>query len=180
LRIKIEKLNDTGEFVRESDKWLEFNGDRIRVRSIDYTDDEIVTLVGVDPSNSDFLLLETPLSFIPNDSHVIEVPEYDDSNASIDSDYKLRFGYNDAQVEITAVADNQNITVNDGSKLAIGSSIYIHSEDYNRDSFDQSIEIANITGNDIELSQALDFTPLIGDLLDGSNFLDGGDAYKLI
>jgi hypothetical protein len=84
------------------------------------------------------------------------------------------------QVSITSVADNQNITVSDGSLLQLGSKIYVHSEDYNRDSFLKDIEIANISGDDIQLSQALDFAPQIGDLLNGSDFLDGGSVYRLI
>lgn len=180
LRIKIEKLNDTGEFVRESDKWQEFNGQRIRVRSVDYTDDEIVTLVSVDPSDSDFLLLETPLSFVPNDSHVIEVVDYDDSSSSADSDYKLRFGYNCAQVAIVSVIDNKNFTVDDGSKLVIGSKVYVHSKDYSRDSFEKDIEITEVNGNDVVLSQPTDFIPQIGDFVDGSDFIDLGFCYRLI
>ena len=179
-RIKLELTNDTEEFARETDKWLPFEGLRVRIRSFDYTDDEIVTLDGVDPSNSDYLLLETALSFTPTSNHVIEVPEYDDTSASVDAEYKLRFAYFNAQAKITNVTDAQTFEVDDGSRLAIGSKIYVHSKDYTRDSFDTDIEIANIVGNIVTLNQALDFTPLVDDLLDGSDYLDGGFAYRII
>jgi hypothetical protein len=180
LRIKIEKTNDTEEFARESDKWAPFEGLRVRIRSFDYVDDETVTLTGVDQSNSDYLLLETALSFTPTSNHVIEVPEYDNTSASIDAEYKLRFAYFNAQATITNVTDAQTFEVDDGSRLAIGSKIYVHSKDYTRDSFDADIEIANIVGNVVILNQALDFTLQVNDLLDGSDYLDGGFAYRII
>lgn len=179
-RIKLELTNDTEEFARETDKWQPFEGLRARIRSFDYTDDETVTLIGVDPSNSEYLLLETPLSFVPNSNHVIEVPEYDNTSKDIDAEYKLRFAYLNAQAVITNVTDNQTFEVDDGSRLAIGSKIYVHSEDFSRDSFDDDIEIANIVGNIVELNQALSFTPQINDLLDGSDYLDGGFKYSII
>ena len=185
-RIKITKTNDTDEYVRESDKWLDFSSQnssrryKIRVRSNDYTQDETVNLIGVDPTNSDFLLLETPLSFVPDSNHICEVPEYDDTSADIDSEYKLRFAYFNAQAVITSVTDNQTFEVDDGSRIAVGSKIYVHSKDYTRDSFAQDIEIDSIVANLVTLNKPLDFTPQVSDLLDGSDYLDGGFKYAII
>jgi hypothetical protein len=180
VRIILNKTLDTGEYINESDKWSIFAGNRVRVRSIDYVDDEIVTLVGVDPSNKNALLLETPLSFTPTNNHVIEVPEYDDSDSSIDDDYKLRFCYMTAQAVITSVTDNKTFEVDDISKMVAGSKVYVHSIDYQRDSIEQSIEIDEINGNEITLNIDLDFTPQIGDLVDRSKFQDDGNPYLII
>jgi hypothetical protein len=111
---------------------------------------------------------------------VVEFPEYDDTSSSIDADYKLQFGYSTAQVDIINVIDDKTLEVSDASKLAIGSQIYVHSEDYSRTSFRDDREIINISLNTITLDSDLPFTPLITDLVEGSNYLDGGFAYKLI
>jgi hypothetical protein len=47
-------------------------------------------------------------------------------------------------------------------------------------SFRDNREIINIVGNTITLASDLPFTPLIGDLIDGSNYADGGFVYSII
>ena len=180
-RIIIKKTNDTGEYPRESDKWASFIGERVRIYSEDYTFDEVVELKSVDPSNKNALNLETPLSFVPGEGYIIEPPEYEDSSDEIDSDYKLQFCYMSSQEIITSVASLQEFDVNDSSRLQVGSAIYVHSEDYSRDSFDEPpIEIDSIIGNTVYLNKPLNFTPQVNDLVDGSNFKDGGYVYKII
>ena len=179
-RIKVKRTLDTEEYARESDKWLDFEGQRVRIRSFDYVDDETVNFIGVDPSDSNFLLLETPLTFTPNTNHVVEIPEYDDTDATIDAEYKLRFCYMTGQAVITGVTDNKTFEVDDITKVYLGSDVYVHSQDFTRDSFGENIEIDAINGNEITLNKDLGFTPQIGDLVDGSRFQDGGNPYLII
>ena len=179
-RIEIVKTLDTEEYARESDKWLDFVGEEIRVRSDDYSFDEIAILKEVDPNDTNFLVLKDNLSFIPGQNYIVEPPVYDDTNEEINASYKLQFAHWVAQVEITNVVDSQNFTVNDASKLQVGSTIYIHSDDYSRDSFGTTIKIAQINSNDIILDKPVGFLPVIGDKLENSKFLDDGDPYNLI
>ena len=179
-RLIIKKVNDTTGLAFSSDQWAGFADNRIRVRNDDYTLDETVTLQGVDPTNKDALLLSPPLSFTPTEDMVIEYPDYDDTSAAIDSNYKLQFGFSTAQTDIINVISDSVIEVSDGSKLVIGSDIYVHSVDYVRSSFRDNREIINIVGNTITLASDLPFTPLIGDLIDGSNYADGGFVYSII
>ena len=179
-RLVIKKVNDSTGLSFSSDQWRDFADNRIRVRSDDYTLDEIVIFKGVDPSNKNALLLDSPLSFTPTENMVVEFPDYEDSSAAIDSDYKLQFGFLTAQADIVNVISDSVFEVSDGSKLVVGSQIYVHSEDYTRTSFRDNREIIDITANTITLKSDLPFTPLVGDLIDGSNFLDLGFVYLTI
>jgi hypothetical protein len=179
-KLIIKKVNDTTGLDFSSDQWRDFVGNRIRVRNDDYTLDETVIFKGVDPTNKNALLLESPLSFTPTENMVVEFPEYDDTDSSIDSDYKLQFGFLTAQADITNVISDSVVEVSDGSKLVIGSDIYVHSVDYVRSSFRDNRKIIDIVGNTITFESDLPFTPLVGDLIDGSNFHDGGFVYLLI
>jgi hypothetical protein len=179
LRLKI--TNDTGEFAREVQKWAPFVGERIRVRSTDYTVDEITTIKELSTTDNTALILDPALSFTPLEDYIAEIPDYEDSSSDIDASYKLQFAHMTAQVKITSVTDNKTFDVDDATKLLEGSEVYVHSKDYTRDSFDDdSYTIDSIVGNTITLDKALSFTPVINDLVDRSAFLDSGDPYLLI
>ena len=179
-KLVLKEINSLGEFERETDKWKDFAGNKITIRTKDYAFEEEVTLVGINNFDINAIDISPALSIDPTSEMIVEVALYNDESQDFESDFKIRFGYNVAQVKITSVIDNKNIVVDNGSKLQIGSKIYVHSVDYLRDSFNQSITIANIEDNNVELSQDLDFTPQVGDLVDGSNFKDGGYKYTII
>lgn len=179
-RLELKLSFSVGEFAKESDKWVEFAGQRIRVRNDDYTDDETVTLIGVDPQNDNFLLLDSALSFTPTEDYILEIPEYENTDENIDSVYKLQFAHFNAQVEITAVTDAQTFDVDLPANLFETSEIYVHSDDYVRDSFGESVLIDSILGSTITLNAPLSFTPTIGDKVEFSKFLDGQNPYQII
>jgi len=179
-RIKIVKTNDTLEYARESDKWKEFTGEKVRIVSPDYTFDEESTLLGVDPTDNSFLLLETDLNFAPNQGYFIEIPEYSDVSSTDNNKYKLEFAHFTGQAVITSVTDNKTFDINDITKVKINSQVYVHSNDYSRDSFGGKFIIADITGNTVTLDSDLSFTPQIGDLIEGSRFQDDGKPYLII
>ena len=170
---------DTCEYDKDTDKWQEFVGEKIRIRSEDYsTYDETTTITGIDQNNTSNILVDA-LSSAPPENSIVEVILYDDTSADNESDYKLRFTYNGAQVVIDTVTDASNFTVLDATNLFIGASIQVHSEDYARDSFedDSEIKILNIVGNAITLNSALDFIPISGDFVEQTVFGDEGFGY---
>lgn len=179
--IKLRVLNNVNEYVYEADKWQPFIGDRVRIRSIDYTFDETRTILKRSETNVNAIVLDSPLSQVPQNGYVVEVPEYDPTSSTIDEDYKLRFTFNNSQVVITSSIDNISFEVAEPEKLVVGSEIYIHAKDYARDSFnDGSFKIESIVGNLVTLNKALEFTPLVNDLVEKSDYLDGGNYYALI
>ncbi len=64
-KIIIAPINDLGRFSTNTEQWEVFRGKRIRIRSLDYTQSEITTFE-IDPTDNSALLLDTPLSFVPD------------------------------------------------------------------------------------------------------------------
>lgn len=176
--LRIKKSFDVGEYFFESDKWKTFEGQRIRVRSKDYSFDETVLFKTVKATDPNILVLDEPLSVAPPADYYIEVPEYP-NDRNIDVIYKDLFVYNVARAQITASIDNISFEA-DVTNLVVGSQVYIHSKDYSRDSFeDEEVEIESIIGNVVTLNKALEFIPQVGDFVERSNFKDGGFPYLI-
>jgi len=175
-RLPIEMLLMSEDFVDDASRWEEFPETPIRIRSEDYIHDETVILKGVDPQDRGVLLLDEPLSFVPQSGYIVEPPLYDDS---VDQ-YKIRFTHIVYQTEITNVIDSSNIEVNDASQLVIGSEIYIRNLDFTSDSFDDLIKIESIVGNVVTVEKPFPFTPVIGMIVERTDFLDEGQPYLLL
>jgi hypothetical protein len=179
--IKIAKTLDTGEYINESDKWLDFIGSNIRIRSTDYVEDYTTVLLDVSSSNNKVLEFQDPITHDNTKRYVVEIPLYNDTDDAIDAEYKLQFSHMVAQVKITGVTDDKTFDVDEPGKLFVGSRVYVHSKNYQDDSFDaDDIVIESIVGNTVTLSDDLAFTPQVDYLVDASDFQDGGFAYRLI
>ncbi len=174
----ITSYGSQDEFVNETDKWQQFVNQRIRVRSEDYDYDEIGIIAEIKPSDRSVIVLKEPLSFVPTSEMVVEIPDYDDSG--LDKIYKDIFTFNVAQVLVTNVIDNISFEVDRPDDLVVDSEIYIHSEDYDRDSFEESVKIESIVGNIVTLDKALSFIPQLDDMIEKSNFKDDGFPYLVI
>jgi hypothetical protein len=178
-RLIIEPINDLGSFRSPTSQWEIFRGKNVRVRSKDYLDDDTVTFE-IDPTNNAALILDTPLSFTPGAGYIVEVPDYNDAGAGIDSEYKLQFGYNTARVTITSVTDAKTFDVDLPDNLVVPSLIYVHADNYSETSTSELIRIESIVGNTVTLESDLPFTPQIGYIVDRSNFNDDGFPYTFI
>lgn len=165
-----ETLN-TNEFAFEPQRYTEFIGGQIRVRSQDYTFDEIVTIESLSSTNINAINISA-LSQVPQDGWIFEIPDYGLLDSSEVSElYKLKYTFEMLQAEIDIVTDESNFTVIDATGLFIGQKIQVHSDDYARDSFD--VEISNIAGSLITLITVLEFLPVSGDKLETRSFTDG-------
>ena len=178
-RLIIEPINDLGRFRSPTSQWEIFRGKNIRVRSKDYLDSDTVTFE-IDPTNNAALILDTPLSFTPVAGYIVEVPDYNDAGAGIDSEYKLQFGYNTARVTITSVTDAKTFDVDLPNNLVVPSLIYVHADNYSETSTSELIRIESIVGSTVTLESDLPFTPQIGYIVDRSNFNDDGFPYTFI
>ncbi len=179
-KIKVELTNDTEEWARETDKWKAYIGQTITVRSEDYAFDEEVILKGVDPADENFLLLETPLTFTPLAGYIVEPSYYQDSSKEFNDKFKLEFVHHVARVLITSVTSTKIFEVEDPIKLQVGSFVVINSDDFTRDSFGTKVKIDSIVGAVVTLDIDLDFLPLVGDIVNSSNFADGGYPYFIL
>jgi hypothetical protein len=178
-RIKIERFLDTEEYFQESDKWLDYEGQIVAIRSPDYTYYHEVEFKGVDPSDNGFLLLEENLPTPPLAGYIIEPADY--ANEAIVNDrFKIEFAHFNAEAVITNAISQTVLQVNDASKLVVGSFIVVNSKDYARDSFGKKLKIDSIVGNQVTLNASIGFLPLVGDLVNNSNYQDDGTPYVFI
>ena len=178
-RIKIERFLDTEEYFQESDKWLDYEGQIVAIRSPDYSYYHEIKFKGVDPSDNRFLLLEDNLPSAPLAGYVVEPADYAD-DAAINDRFKIEFAHFNSEVIITNAISQTVLQVNDSSKLVLGSFIVVNSKDYSRDSFGKKLKIDSIVGNQVTLSSSIGFLPLVGDLVNNSNYQDNGTPYVFI
>ena len=178
--LELELSFFTGQVVTEREKWEGFVGERIRVRSEDYTFDEIVTIDSLSNTNEEVIVVTPALSMTPVAGWLVEIPQYDESDASIDAAYKARFTYNNYEDTVVSVTNDSTFEVNDGSQYEAGMFIQVRSQDYTNDTGDFGVEIASVSTNTITLLEDLPFTPVIGDAVVKLNWKDGGDAYRFI
>ena len=178
--LELELSFFTGQVVTEREKWEGFVGERIRVRSEDYTFDEIVTIDSLSNTNEEVLVVTPALSMAPVAGWLVEIPQYDESDASIDAAYKARFTYNNYEDTIVSVTNDSTFEVNEGSQYEAGMFIQVRSQDYTNDTGDFGVEIASVSTNTITLLEDLPFTPAIGDAVFKLNWKDAGQVYRFI
>lgn len=178
LKVKASFASED-DFTYETDKWKPFVNNRIRIRNDDYSYDEVAEIAQIKPTDNSIIVLKNPLPLAPSENYILEVPEYDD-DISIDETYKDQFVFKVSQVKVTTVIDNISFEVDRPDDLFVESNIYIHSENYDRDSFIEKPKIESIIGNIVTLDLALSFVPQIDDLIEKSNFKDGSFPYLLV
>ena len=170
----------TGDVSTEREKWQNYLGKRIRVRSDDYSFDETVTIDSFDNINNELINITPALSLAPSEDYIVEIPLYDESDAESDSEYKERYTYQSHQAIITSVTDDKTFDVATPERFIEGGRLYVHSPDYTNTSFDNLSTIDTIVGNTITLTSDLPFTPLINDEVENLTFKDGLDGFRLI
>jgi hypothetical protein len=177
----VSDLFTDSDFTTQGEKWAPFVGERVQVRNDDWSEYAIRTLDSISLSNPNRLILDTALPFTPTDGHIIEPVDYDNTAAATDENYKIQFHHINATSEIIAVTDDKTFTVDDGTKVIVGSQIYVHAPDYATDSFGvDDVTVVDVSGNIVTLNKDLSITPSIGDLVESSNFADNGFPYLFI
>jgi len=149
----------------EQQKWTQWVGLKIRIRSEDYTYDETTILDRLDPVSDYRLILDPPLSSTPPAGAIIELAKYNEyTNEELEQILKLKYTFTTPQAEITSVVDSQEFDVDTLDGFAEGQLVAFHSPDFTRDS--DTARIDSIVGNTITLDNALNTTPQTGDKLE--------------
>jgi len=177
--INLVKINNLDEVTYERDKYSNLIGCKLRIRSNDYSFDESVTLLGFSNQNNTSIEVEA-LSIAPLENYIIELADHSlqpDISTDIGRYIKLKHTFSMYQIEITSVASSQIFDVDDSSAIYEGKDIGIHSGDYTRDAI--RVTIDSIVGNTVTLSEALAFTPQIGDKVEALDFIDQ-DGYVFL
>ena len=179
----------TDEFELERSKWTDFIGERILIRSQDFSFQEEVFLIGFS-SDSLFALDIEALSVAPPEDYLVDLPYYPDNNDATDQVImKAIHCFNDPQVEIVANSvDNFSFEVDpsDIDKFLVDAFVRVHSVDYSLDSIESPLQndaqVINVdTGlNIVTVDRDLTFTPQSGHLIDLIGFKDSGAAYRCL
>ncbi len=166
---------------QEYKKWEGIVGDRILIRSLDYTFTEEVQFVSFNAVDKYILNVTPPLSITPPAGYIVEVAPYPtNATASDQAKSKLLFSFidNTAYV-VTGISTTQfTVSAGDALKLTEGLPVLIHSSDYNTISSEATIQ--TIAGVTITLTTAIEFTPVAGMLIELIGFKDSGGPYRIL
>jgi len=180
----------TGEFEFEREKWTNFVGEEILIRSQDWSFQEVVTLVKLSDSSLFALEVTPALSVAPSEDYVVDLPYYPDTANQDDRRLmKSIHCFWTPRVTITAASPNNfrfTVDVSDIDKFLVDAFVRVHSVDFSDDSVEsaldddaQIVEVDTIL-NQIVVDRDLSFTPQLNDQVDLIGFKDGGLPYRLL
>ena len=179
-RLIVEKINNLNETEFERDKYNQLIGARIRVRSEDYSYDEVTRIDSLDLQNPEAIIIDK-LASTPPIGAIIELDLYDNyapfQDNDLDTFIKLKYAFNMDQAQITSVTNSVIFEIDDTTRFYEGQKVAIHSLDYTRDTLEATIN--TITTNTIELTESLGFTPIVGDFIEALEFTDL-DGYRFL
>ncbi|HNC40294.1 MAG TPA: hypothetical protein PK522_00765 [Nitrosomonas sp.] len=173
----IKVLNSYGS-TSERDKWTQYFGRTVRVRSKDYSISQNVKLVGFDPTYDDTMIVDT-LGFTPLDGYIVDTPIYNDLNLAGDSFYKAVHPFWTPTLTVVSGTSSTEfeVSVGDAAKLFEGSTIRIHNADYTVDSAEKTIKVSSVVGTTVTCDD-IGFTPSAGQLINLVGFVsDDGNPY---
>jgi hypothetical protein len=177
-RLLLGNLWDSDQFFKERDKWDRWPGLKLRIRSEDYTYDEIATYKRVDSVTDNGMLLDPPLPSAPLAGYYVELAKYTDySTEELEEIAKLSHTFTMPSSLITSVTDNKTFEVADIADFTVGMQINVHAEDYTLDSKLRLID--DITGNTITLDEDLDISPEIDHRLEVYAYAEA-KGYRII
>jgi len=178
--IIIKPFNTASGYITERDKWASLVGVKIRVRSEDFSYDEITTLTGLDAQNANTIIVDA-LPTAPLEDYIIELANYDlQDNYGVNEvtdKMKLTFSFTMPQVLVTTVTSSTIFEVSDVSQLKVGDKIAVHAPDFSTDNI--STTILDITGSELTVDD-IGFTPSTDDIVEFLTNEDGFDGYLLL
>lgn len=167
-------------YKSEQSKYSQIIGAKLLIRSPDHTTYNYERyLLSLDPNNTDGIILSAALPTPPLEDYIIEVAPYSSSLLATDEALtKLLFCSFDAQIAVVSGASSTVFDIGGGdlSKVAVGTTIYLHDADYSNQS--SEVKIIDITGTTITVDTALGFTPDNTYFVELNTFADNGNAYR--
>ncbi len=187
IRLKPSFGEDT--IVDEREKWREFIGEEITIRSVDFAFEEVVTLLRFSTSRSDAIDITPALSITPPEDYLVDLPDYPTStDASERAVMKGIHCFFTPRVDVVSGDSGTVFEVGAGDigKFLVGGFVRVHNPDFSVDSRDSLVEddpqITDVDGgtNKITVDADMGFTPLAGYEVDLIGFADAGAPYRLL
>jgi hypothetical protein len=164
-------------------KWLDYVGEQITIRSMDWSTVYQRKLVSIDVVDPYLITLDTALPVVPFVGWVIEIPPYPNNVDTLDSSiYKQIHVFWNAQISVASGISQTQFTVSapDALKFKLGNPVYIHSDDYSATSFGVETTVTNVAGSTITVNKALGFTPSASQKVELIGYPDGGQPYRWV
>lgn len=176
-RINLKKSYGTKSYQFEAKKWRNYVGEKIRVRSYDFTQVAEVTLASVYEADASSITVSPALPWVPAEDFMVEPATYRPL-ATDGQAFKLNHIFWSPTVLVASGISGTQFTVAPGDvgKFFIGSQVKIHNDDYSINSIEA--EVTNISGVTITLNTTLGFTPAAGQKIELIGFADEGPAYR--
>jgi hypothetical protein len=185
VRASFQTILDSQERL----KWANLIGQEIRVRSLDYTFNEVTRLVAFDTDSSTGMVVSPALSSPPLEGYIVDLPEYPDS---IDPDERAKMKnlhpFWTPEVDVaTGVSDTVfTVALGDVDYFFVGSFIRVHTQDFSVNSAadtaadDHEIVAFDSGTGEITVDRSLGFTPAAGYKINLIGFKDQGLPYRLL
>ena len=173
------KLKTSFGSTVQADKWADYAGQQVVVRSSDYSISEEVTFVQFVETEDDVMEVTPALSFTPPEDYVVELPSYPNTTDSSDAAiYKMIHSFHTPTLTVVVGSTPLivNLSVSDAAKCTVGQFVIVHNADYSIASDEVEIEV--VGPNSITLKDSLGFSPAAGLKVDLVGFIDGGGPYR--
>lgn len=175
--IVIKRSFGTTELELERDKWSDYIGKPILVRSSNYATENETIFVGFSAGNPNILLVNPALPSAPSEDFVVEPPNYGSAEVNRMRLYKSLHCFFSPQVAVVS-GTTTTVTVDsaDIDKFFVNCRVRIHTANYSDDAVKT---VAEINTNTLTLNTELDFTPDNTYIIDDIGFAsDKGASYS--
>jgi len=171
--LKLKRSFSTGEFQSESAKWSDYVGQKIYVRTEDWTAFEETTIVEIIPNRPNEIRVNPPVSSF-TEGLIIDVPPYKTAQARDGQLYKtLHCSWTRAD-EIQTTPSLTTFTTSSPELYRQSLEIRIRDEQYN---FFEDFTVLSVDGNLVTIDRAPLVETFPGYLVDFVQFPDGGNYY---
>lgn len=161
--IRIKRSFGTGENDLEIEKWPPYVGEKIQIRHDDYDFFEEVTIESILESRNDTLVISPPLSIVPPEGYVVDMPDYSGDAREKGTWKNLHCYVGPVADVVTGISDTQfTVSVADATLFFAGAFARVHDPDFSTRNSER-IEVIDITGVTVTMKESLGFTPLAGD-----------------
>jgi hypothetical protein len=166
-------------FNSETTKWIPYIGEKVLFRNNDWTIQEIVIFQGINPADDNSVIVDPPLSFVPDSTIIMDIPNYTSDPLDL-ALYKAVGTFYTKSVPVLTGIDNFSFTVDNQylGYMQVGAPIIIFNDDHSIQSIETVIE--SVSGNTITTKKDLGIVPSLGTRCELQNFLDGGKSYRYI
>lgn len=167
-------------------KWLNYIGEKVLVRSDDWSFQEVVIITAVDPASPYNLIVSPALSIAPTENMIVDTPCYPNSTDAADQAiYKAAHcSWNMTRNIITGSTDTVLIFDSlDAPAFVLGAPVIVHNKDWSIKSSEAKIIdvfLSSVDPSYVTLSKPLGFTPTTDMFVELLGYPDGGASYRFL